>query len=369
MVKANFFWHGSSLSLYEKACISSFVKNGFDVRLHSFDPRLEVPTGTTLVDALSIAEPEETSLRTQGGMKGCLASFSNIYRYRLLSQEAGWWFDTDVFCLADSEAFLEIQERSPGISVGFETETGLNNAVMYVSESRFARELEVLAVAKGYILEWGAIGPQLVTEYYREHPDRFDVLPIEVFYPVLWSDVLLLLDPEVRSACENAAAGSLCIHVNNTNIMQRGIPKNIMPCKGSYLEHLFASVGAENSPCARLPIEMVQLPRRIETLEKENARLRLELIDHQEKIENRIRASKTWHPELAALYAQTSSWTLRQLFLKLPRELRREYMEEVGEPLAGHPSLRRAAGFLANFAPYGVVKLTRRLLEKAQRIR
>src|SRR5208337_392103 len=162
MVKANFFWHGSSLSLYEWACLSSFVKNGFDVRLHSFNLGLQVPDGTTLVDARGLAKPEEVDLRTQGGIKGCLASFSNIYRYRLLSQEAGWWFDTDVFCLADSEAFLKIQERSPGISVGFETETTLNTAVMYASEKRFAHELEILAVAKGYVLEWGAIGPQLV---------------------------------------------------------------------------------------------------------------------------------------------------------------------------------------------------------------
>src|SRR5208282_928195 len=159
-------------------------KNGFDVRLHSFNLGLQVPDGTTLVDAHGIAKPEEIDLRTQGEIKGCLASFSNIFRYRLLSKEPGWWFDTDVFCLADSDAFLEIQDHSPGISVGFEYDFQLNGAVMYVSEPSFAYELEALAEAKGYVIEWGVIGPNLVTEYYHAHPDRVAALPTRAFHPV-----------------------------------------------------------------------------------------------------------------------------------------------------------------------------------------
>src|SRR5208337_2852597 len=117
-------------------------------------------------------------------------------------------------------------------------------------------------------------------------------------------------DPEARSTCESAAAGSLCIHTHNTNRAVRGIPKDVMPCEGSYLERLFASVGAESSPRARLPTNMVRLPMMIktlehcnqrlrldfETLEKENARLNLDLAHMaglQEKI-SRIYASKTW---------------------------------------------------------------------------
>jgi hypothetical protein len=264
---------------------------------------LELPDGTTLVDARGLAKPEEIDLRTQGGQKGCLASFSNIYRYRLLSQEGGWWFDTDVFCLADNEAFLEVQEHSPGISVGFETETQLNGAVMYVSEPSFARELEALAEAKGHVIGWGEIGPLLITEYYHAHRDRVVALPQEAFYPVLYSDILLLFDPDAKSTCENAVAGSFCVHIHNTNRAARGIPKDIMPCEGSYLEELFISVGAETSTQARLPIDVIRLRRKIETLEKSNERckqemglLRLDLAHLtglQEKID-RIYASRTW---------------------------------------------------------------------------
>lgn len=276
MVVASFFWHGSSLSLYERTCLSSFVHNGFDVRVHSFNLGLELPAGTTLVDARALAKPEEIDLRTQDGQKGCLASFSNIYRYKMLSREAGWWFDTDVFCLADNEAFLKVQDHSPGISVGFESETMLNGAVLYVSETSFARDLEAMAEAKGYVIEWGAIGPRLLTEYYLAHPDRVAALPRQVFSPVPYSDLELLFDPEARSACTSATAGSLCVHLWNEIMRRRGIPKDVMPCAGSYLEALFASVGAESPPCARLPIEFIRLRREVEKLKQDNERLRLD---------------------------------------------------------------------------------------------
>lgn len=279
MVVASFFWNGSSLSLYERACLSSFVHNGFDVRVHSFDLGLELPAGATLVDARALAKPEEIDFRTQDGQKGCLASFSNIYRYRMLSREPGWWFDTDVFCLADNEAFLQVQDRSPGISVGLESETFLNGAVLYVSETSFARELEAMAVAKGCVLEWGAIGPRLLTEYYLAHPDRVDALPRQAFSPLHYSDVELFFDPEARSTCASATAGSLCIHLWNEIMRKRGIPKDVMPCAGSYLEGLFASVGAESPPWARLPIDVIRLRGEIEKLKQENERLRLDLSD------------------------------------------------------------------------------------------
>jgi len=300
-IAANFFWHGSPLSLYENACLSSFVHHGFDVRVHSFDRGLEVPEGSTLVDARTLAKPEEIDLRTQGGEKGCLASFSNIFRYRLLAREGGWWFDSDVFCLADSEAFIEIQDRSPGLSVAFEYDTQLNGAIMYVSNTSIARELETMAIAKGYVIEWGAIGPSLIAEYYHAHPNRVEAPPRGTFYPVVFSDVELLFDPEAKSACESAAAGSLCIHIHNTNRARRGIPKDVLPCAGSYLETLFISVGAKSSPETRLPVNVVQFRKEnarlrldLAKLLEENARLRLDLTSVHEKI-NRIYASKTWH--------------------------------------------------------------------------
>ena len=36
-ITANFFWHGSELSIYEKACLRSFLNYGFKVVVYSFE--------------------------------------------------------------------------------------------------------------------------------------------------------------------------------------------------------------------------------------------------------------------------------------------------------------------------------------------
>ena len=34
-ITANFFWHGSELSIYEEVCLKSFIKNGFKVVIYA----------------------------------------------------------------------------------------------------------------------------------------------------------------------------------------------------------------------------------------------------------------------------------------------------------------------------------------------
>jgi hypothetical protein len=47
---AHFFWCGDPLSLWTRACVSAFVRHGFDVRLHSIGA-LGVPAGVAPHDA------------------------------------------------------------------------------------------------------------------------------------------------------------------------------------------------------------------------------------------------------------------------------------------------------------------------------
>ena len=96
---ANFFWHGASLSLQEYICISSFVKNGFKVRVYSYN-NLTIPEGAELSDASEILPVTDLRKYTQAGMSGNLAAFSDAFRYHLIDKRGGWWFDTDVICLA-----------------------------------------------------------------------------------------------------------------------------------------------------------------------------------------------------------------------------------------------------------------------------
>ncbi|MHB1246693.1 MAG: hypothetical protein ACYCZH_09630 [Sulfuriferula sp.] len=244
VIKANFFWHGPTLSLYESACLSSFVRHGLSVRLHTFNLQLAVPEGVELVDASALAHPDEVLAYTQGGHTASIAAFTDIFRYRVLGHEPGWWFDTDVFCLKDALHYAALERQSKGLLIGFEETEKVNGAVMYISDTKLACRLEQLANAKGKQFEWGAIGPGLVTEYRAAHPEQVTALAQHYFYPIHYLDVARFFRPEDKPGCRNDAQNAVCVHLWNEFLRRWHVPKNMLPCEGSYLAELFDQVEA-----------------------------------------------------------------------------------------------------------------------------
>jgi hypothetical protein len=261
MLNANFFWHGPALSLYEEACLSSFVRQGIAVRLHTFNLQLPVPEGVVLVDANALAQPEEVLAYTQGGQVGSIAAFTDIYRYRVLAQEAGWWFDTDVFCLKGPEYYQALEAQSKGMLIGFEEKDKVNGAVMYISCPAIARELELLANAKGKVFAWGEIGPTLVTKYLATHPEYVTTVNEQYFYPIHYLEVARFFRPADKIGCVRDADNAVCVHLWNEFLRRWRIPKNILPCKGSYLAELFERVDAHVMTPPILPYETFEALR------------------------------------------------------------------------------------------------------------
>lgn len=99
-------WVGSELSPLEMLTLLSFVRNGHEFHLWTYDEfRSPVPDGVTLCDAASII-PKEWVFRRKyddpllGIGKGSVGSpFSDLFRYRLLYEHGGWWTDMDITCL------------------------------------------------------------------------------------------------------------------------------------------------------------------------------------------------------------------------------------------------------------------------------
>src|SRR5882757_9078074 len=94
----NELWIGQ-LSPLERLCLDSFVAKGHAVHLYTYDTIENVPQGVTLRDASKILPPSKVFRNRLGKGKGSLAAFSDLFRYKLLLDEGGWWVDTDVFCL------------------------------------------------------------------------------------------------------------------------------------------------------------------------------------------------------------------------------------------------------------------------------
>ncbi|MGH8618831.1 MAG: hypothetical protein ACREUW_14155 [Burkholderiales bacterium] len=253
MINAHFFWHGPALSLYETACLTSFVQQGIAVNLHTFNHALKVPQGVTLRDAAVLARPEEVLAYTQGGHAQSIAAFTDIFRYRVLSRAPGWWFDTDVFCLAPAQRYAELQTLSKGLLLGLEEAGKVNGAVLYVSDPALAQDLERRAEAIGKVFEWGAIGPGLVTKFMQAFPDRVTALDRQYFYPIHYLEVERFFRPEDCTGSLAACEGAVCVHLWNEFLRRWRIPKNLLPCEGSYLAGLFAGVGVSVAPSAALP--------------------------------------------------------------------------------------------------------------------
>lgn len=89
-------WIGGRLSVMEQLCISSFLKNGHEFHLYTYNYIPNVPEGTIVKDASEIIGPDKIFKYKD---RDTYAGFSNIFRYKLLFENGNYWVDTDVICL------------------------------------------------------------------------------------------------------------------------------------------------------------------------------------------------------------------------------------------------------------------------------
>jgi hypothetical protein len=252
---ANFFWEGSALGMQERACITSFCDHGFDVRVYSYR-QLEIPPKAVLRDAATILPYSEIGRYTQGGMPGNLAAFSDAFRYHLLRKESGWWFDTDVLCSAPVKQFVDIVvAKATRFSAGWEDEHQVNGAVLYLADARLLDALIEDLTRVGYVFEWGAIGPKLITSTLRRL--RLETLADEtsLYYPIHYNEFIRLYDPDQYEWCEEKSQGALAIHLWNEFRTIFSLPNNLLPPTGSFLHTRLLNVCPSLKLAPTLPVK------------------------------------------------------------------------------------------------------------------
>jgi len=97
-------WIGQELSLIELLCINSFINNGHQFHLWTYNTiKTPLPKHIIVEDAAQIIPKSEVFCYKHtnqfGHGKGSYAGFSDIFRYKLLYEKGGWWTDMDVVCL------------------------------------------------------------------------------------------------------------------------------------------------------------------------------------------------------------------------------------------------------------------------------
>lgn len=90
-------WIGPELSRLEKLCINSFLKNGHEFHLYTYQDVIGIPEKCKIKDANDIIPKDEIFYYSD--TKGNPSAFSNMFRYKLLYDLGGYWSDMDMICL------------------------------------------------------------------------------------------------------------------------------------------------------------------------------------------------------------------------------------------------------------------------------
>lgn len=256
---ANFFWHGSPLNLYVYACLASFVKHDFQVRLWCYRP-LDAPLGVILCDASEILPESFIDKCEMAGKKPSMACFSDFFRYKLLSEKDGWWFDTDVLCLKNASEFAAMD----GMTLGYEDRLSIAIGVM-----RLDKDLSLLLFnfsksigeKKNFNFDWGDVGPKLITDFITSNGIKnINIKESNLFYPIHYTDALMALSVACAQRTSFLCNDSLTYHYWNEILTRKNIDLDVMPPINSYLYNEFIAV------CPDLKEKLSFSPRKINYL-------------------------------------------------------------------------------------------------------
>lgn len=223
----NMFWHGTRLSTLELVCMQSFVDCGHRLRIHTYD-ETDVPPGAENVDASEILPRERLFY-----FENSPASFSDIFRYKLLLEQGGWWVDTDVLCLSSDIEPCQYYwaEQVPGV---------VNNAVLKAPAlDPISAKLLLLSEQRApKISKWGQLGPALLTEVVAGL-DKIASGSTGDAYPIHWLQTHLFWLPEWSDTVRRRVQGSTFVHFWRGMFQRFGIDVESAPPEGSFLAGLY----------------------------------------------------------------------------------------------------------------------------------
>jgi mannosyltransferase OCH1-like enzyme len=181
--------------------ISSFLSNGHEYHLYTYNDLRNIPTGTVIQDANEILP---ASAIFQYNDRPSYAGFANFFRYKLLLERGGWWADVDVVCLRPFD-FPELHVFATEILAGQKIVTsGIIKAP--VASEAMAYAWSVCQLENPGELVWGETGPTLMSEVVKKHHlDKYQ-RPSYTFCPIPAPEWHKVLEPYVAAVPEGAYA-------------------------------------------------------------------------------------------------------------------------------------------------------------------
>lgn len=241
---ANFFWEGK-LTKLEKSCIKSFVNNGFEVKLWSYN-NLQVDGAESCDanqvlnrDAVNNFHHDDHSGKTE--KQSSLAAFSDIFRIAAINKtNGGWWFDADCFCLKSSSEFKVLRAHH-NICAGIQYGSLITNGVIYMSKDYsdiyFNQLLNYTISAKNK--KWGVFGPEFLTSFINQFNLKDGVFSKELFYEIGWEEFDHFVDPKLCKEAEERIKDSYVCHIFTTSFNTRNLDKDSYYPEGCLLDKFY----------------------------------------------------------------------------------------------------------------------------------
>lgn len=182
----NTLWIGKSLPLLQRLCLASAVATGCRTRLFTYEPVEGVPPGVEVVDGNEVLGVDKMIRHRQSQS---VALFSDRFRYELLGKGFGAWVDADML-------FMKAPEATGDCLVGWEDRKLVSAGFIWIRPGHpliddlrqhafdeypipawfpiwKRAHLKYLKAKDRPVhvsdLEWGVIGPNLLTWLLREH--------------------------------------------------------------------------------------------------------------------------------------------------------------------------------------------------------
>ena len=248
-----FFWHGSQLGPYQLMGMRSFVDLGHFVELFTYDPAIAVPEWIVRRDANEIWPTDHVLTYRNDISPGSFALHANLFRYAMLHRLGGWWIDQDVILLHQElpaqEIFFSLETIDPM--------TATNSVLKFPAGHPLLSDCVARCVAAGESPLYGETATVLFTEMVSKYRISCHGRSIDTTYPLSTLDVPAMFDPaqrdQLHARCENATF----VHLFNEKWRRAGIPGDLGPPAGSFIDNLLLTHGFE-APSARMEIDDVR---------------------------------------------------------------------------------------------------------------
>lgn len=103
-------WIGDRLTQFEYNSIKSWLNNGFEYHLYTYNSVENIPSGVIIKDAREILSESEIFYYNTA-----ITPFSDYFRFKLLYERGNCWADCDIYCINKFdilEPYLFISERT-----------------------------------------------------------------------------------------------------------------------------------------------------------------------------------------------------------------------------------------------------------------